>query len=68
MCMEQNEIGFITVAICGGYIGKYPRLIQNIYSQTIYQHLFDSMFAKLWINPKCNETSFNHVIFLIKVT
>ena len=24
--MEQNEIGFITVAICGGYIGKYPRL------------------------------------------
>ena len=27
MCMEQNEIGFITVAICGGYIGKYPRLL-----------------------------------------
>ena len=41
--------------------------IQNIYSQTIYQHLFDSMFAKLWINPKCNEASFNHAIFLIKV-
>ena len=24
--LEQNEIGFITVAICGGYISKYPRL------------------------------------------
>ena len=24
--MEQNDIGFITVAICGGYISKYPRL------------------------------------------
>ena len=24
--MEQNYIGFITVAICGGYISKYPRL------------------------------------------
>ena len=25
--MEQNDIGFITVAICGGYISKYPRLL-----------------------------------------
>ena len=25
--MEQNDIGFVTVAICGGYISKYPRLI-----------------------------------------
>ena len=25
--MEQNDIGFITVAICGGYISKYPRLM-----------------------------------------
>ena len=25
--MEQNYKGFITVAICGGYISKYPRLI-----------------------------------------
>ena len=25
--MEQNYVGFITVAICGGYISKYPRLI-----------------------------------------
>ena len=24
--MEQNDIGFITVAILGGYINKYPRL------------------------------------------
>ena len=24
--MEQNDIGFVTVAICGGYISKYPRL------------------------------------------
>ena len=24
--MGQNDIGFITVAICGGYISKYPRL------------------------------------------
>ena len=31
MCMEQNEIGFITVAICGGYIGKYPRLITKFW-------------------------------------
>ena len=30
MCMEQNEIGFITVAICGGYIGKYPRLLGDV--------------------------------------
>ena len=25
--MEQIDIGFITVAICGGYISKYPRLL-----------------------------------------
>ena len=25
--LEENDIGFITVAICGGYISKYPRLI-----------------------------------------
>ena len=25
--LEQNDISFITVAICGGYISKYPRLI-----------------------------------------
>ena len=25
--MEQNDIGFITVAICGGYISKYPSLL-----------------------------------------
>ena len=24
--LEQNDIGFITVAICGGYISKYPGL------------------------------------------
>ena len=24
--LEENGIGFITVAICGGYISKYPRL------------------------------------------
>ena len=24
--LEQNDISFITVAICGGYISKYPRL------------------------------------------
>ena len=24
---EQNDIGFITVAICGGYISKYPGLL-----------------------------------------
>ena len=24
--LEQNDIGFITVAICGGYISKYPKL------------------------------------------
>ena len=23
--LEQNDISFITVAICGGYISKYPR-------------------------------------------
>ena len=28
---EQNDIGLITVAICGGFIGKYPRLIIQIY-------------------------------------
>ena len=26
--LEENDIGFITVAICGGYISKYPRLYQ----------------------------------------
>ena len=26
--LEQNDIGFITVAICGGYINKYPGLIR----------------------------------------
>ena len=35
MCMEQNEIGFITVAICGGYIGKYPRLFSELFSTSI---------------------------------
>ena len=25
--MEQNDIDFNTVAICGGYISKYPRLL-----------------------------------------
>ena len=25
--LEETVIGFITVAICGGYISKYPRLI-----------------------------------------
>ena len=25
--LEQNDIGFITVAICGGYISKYPGLV-----------------------------------------
>ena len=25
--LEENDIGFITVAICGGYISKYPRLV-----------------------------------------
>ena len=29
--MEQNDIGFITVAICGGYISKYPRHVCSIY-------------------------------------
>ena len=24
--LKENDIGFITVAICGGYISKYPRL------------------------------------------
>ena len=24
--LEENDIGFITVAICDGYISKYPRL------------------------------------------
>ena len=24
--LEQNDTGFITVAICCGYISKYPRL------------------------------------------
>ena len=24
--LEENDIGFITVAICGGYISKYPGL------------------------------------------
>ena len=28
--LEENDIGFITVAICGGYISKYPRLYKNI--------------------------------------
>ena len=27
--LEQNHIGFITVAICGGYISKYPGLINS---------------------------------------
>ena len=27
--MEQNGIGLITVAICGRYISKYPRLIMD---------------------------------------
>ena len=26
--LEQNDIGFITVAICGGYISKYPGLLR----------------------------------------
>ena len=24
--LEEDDIGFITVAICGGHISKYPRL------------------------------------------
>ena len=28
--LEENDIGFITVAICGGYISKYPRLYASI--------------------------------------
>ena len=28
--MEENNIGFITVAICGGYISKYPRLAVDV--------------------------------------
>ena len=27
--LEQNDIGFITVEICGGYISKYPGLIRH---------------------------------------
>ena len=34
--MEQNDIGFITVAICGGYISKYPRLSCLIKVSQIY--------------------------------
>ena len=29
--LEQNYIGFITVAICGGYISKYPGLLPYKY-------------------------------------
>ena len=28
--LEQNDISFITVAICGGYISKYPRLFKQL--------------------------------------
>ena len=28
--LEQNDISFITVAICGGYISKYPRLFGHV--------------------------------------
>ena len=34
--LEQNDIGFITVAICGGYISKYPRLITVTVLLTVY--------------------------------
>ena len=27
--LEQNDIGFITVTICGGYISKYPGLMKQ---------------------------------------
>ena len=33
--LEQNDKGFITVAICGGYISKYPGLRRGLVSRQL---------------------------------
>ena len=38
--MEQNDIGFITVAICGGYISEYPRLILHMILMMLLVYLY----------------------------
>ena len=38
--LEQNDISFITVAICGGYISKYPRLMVLFWKQGYHGSLF----------------------------
>ena len=43
MCMKQNEIGFITVAICGGYISKYPRLQWTLFTWGYHQQRCQSV-------------------------
>ena len=35
--MEENNIGFISVTICGGYISKYPRLSCKLSLLTKYK-------------------------------
>ena len=34
--LEENYIGFITVAICGGCISKYPRLVASMALEQSY--------------------------------
>ena len=45
--LEENDIGFITVAICGGYISKYPRL--NRAPLLCYFKLYASFRSHQWI-------------------
>ena len=47
--MEQNYIGFITVAFCGGYISKYPRLKPNdsLAKVVFLLRLYDYMFTSI---------------------
>ena len=43
--LEENDIGFITVAICGGYISKYLRLVINKPMKYMGQNKFNGLYT-----------------------
>ena len=63
--MEQNDIGFITVAICGGYISKYPRLYVVIFNEVLYTNPPLSIIPQ---NYKCIPNLNNVWPFLLTFT
>ena len=46
--LEQNDIGFITVAICGGYISKYPGLRRVTQGSDMAVGMINRFITKIW--------------------